>query len=78
MTTMIKPTLQVAERELVIERIFDAPVDLVWQAWTDPEHIKRWWGPKDFTAPVIKKRFPRRRHLSLPDALPRWSGLLER
>jgi len=42
------------ERGLVIERVFDAPVQLVWEAWTDPEHLKRWFGPKDFTAPVIK------------------------
>jgi uncharacterized protein YndB with AHSA1/START domain len=42
------------ERELVITRIFDAPREKVWKAWTDPERVKRWWGPKDFTAPVIK------------------------
>ncbi len=42
------------KRELVITRIFDAPRELVWKAWTDPERAKRWWGPKDFTAPVIK------------------------
>jgi uncharacterized protein YndB with AHSA1/START domain len=41
-------------RELVIERIFDAPRELVWKAWTDPEHVKHWWGPKAFTAPVCK------------------------
>lgn len=57
MSTMSKNTPQVAEGELVIERIFDAPLELVWQAWTEPEHIKRWWGPKDFTAPVIKIDF---------------------
>ena len=34
-----------------IERIFDAPRAKVWEAWTNPEHIKKWWGPKDFTAP---------------------------
>lgn len=39
---------------LTIERIFDAPVERVWAAWTDPEQIKKWWGPKDFTAPAIK------------------------
>jgi len=43
-----------AERELVITRIFDAPRELVWKAWTEPEHFKKWWGPKNFTAPVIK------------------------
>jgi len=57
MTTMNKPNTQVATRDLVIERIFDAPVELVWKAWTVPEHIKRWWGPKDFTAPAIKIDF---------------------
>ncbi|HOB59449.1 MAG TPA: SRPBCC domain-containing protein [Methanoregulaceae archaeon] len=38
---------------LSITRVFDAPVDLVWKAWTDPGYVKRWWGPKDFTAPFI-------------------------
>ena len=37
--------------ELVIERVFDAPRELVWQAWTDPEHFMQWWGPDDFTTP---------------------------
>ena len=40
--------------ELVIYRTFDAPRELVWQAWTEPERLMRWWGPKDFTAPVCK------------------------
>jgi uncharacterized protein YndB with AHSA1/START domain len=39
---------------LVIERIFDAPRELVWRAWTEPEHFMMWWGPKDFTAPKIR------------------------
>jgi uncharacterized protein YndB with AHSA1/START domain len=39
---------------LTLTRIFDAPRSLVWKAWTDPELLKRWWGPKIFTAPVIK------------------------
>jgi len=39
---------------IVIERIFNAPRELVWKAWTDPETAKKWWGPKDFTAPSIK------------------------
>ena len=38
-------------RELVIERIFDAPRELVWKAWTEPERTMRWWGPKGFTCP---------------------------
>ena len=40
--------------DITITRIFDAPRELVWRAWTDPETFKRWWGPKAFTAPVVK------------------------
>jgi uncharacterized protein YndB with AHSA1/START domain len=39
---------------LVITRVFDAPRDLVFKAWTDPEHFVRWWGPKGFTVPFCK------------------------
>ena len=37
-----------AGRELVITRLFDAPRRLVFKAWTEPQHLVRWWGPKDF------------------------------
>ena len=37
---------------VVIERTFDAPVDLVWQMWTDPDHFKAWYGPEGATIPV--------------------------
>lgn len=43
-----------ADQQIVITRIFHAPVDKVWRAWTEPEHIKQWWGPEGFTAPSIK------------------------
>jgi uncharacterized protein YndB with AHSA1/START domain len=39
---------------VVIERIFDAPVDLVWELWTDPEHFKAWYGPNGAAVPVAK------------------------
>ena len=39
------------DQELIIERIFDAPRALVWEAWTDPEQVQRWWGPQGFTTP---------------------------
>ncbi len=42
---------------LVITRIFDAPRELVWKAWTEPERMKRWWGPKNFTSPFCKIDF---------------------
>jgi len=38
-----------AERELVITRIFDAPRELVFTAWTEPDRAVRWWGPQGFT-----------------------------
>src|SRR5688572_22943410 len=38
-------------KELVLTRVFDAPRELVFQAWTEPEHLKRWWGPNGFTLP---------------------------
>ena len=40
--------------ELRIERIFDAPRQLVWNAWTTPELIMQWWGPEHFTSPTCK------------------------
>ena len=42
------------KNELTITRVFDAPRGKVWKAWTDPEELKKWWGPKNFTAPVSK------------------------
>ena len=41
-------------KDLVIERIFDAPREQVWQAWTDPELFMRWWGPSTFTSPTCR------------------------
>ena len=43
---------QPAHRELDITRIFDAPREIVFKAWTEPERLQRWWGPKGFTNPV--------------------------
>jgi uncharacterized protein YndB with AHSA1/START domain len=42
------------ERELVITRVFDAPRELVFQAWIDPKHLSQWWGPKGFMNPVCE------------------------
>jgi uncharacterized protein YndB with AHSA1/START domain len=48
---------KVIENELVITRIFNAPRELVWEAWTKPEHVMRWHGPKIFTCPSAKIDF---------------------
>jgi uncharacterized protein YndB with AHSA1/START domain len=42
------------KNELIIKRVFDASRELVWKAWTDPEYLMRWWGPKNYTAPVCR------------------------
>ncbi len=42
---------------MIVTRVFDAPRDLVWKAWTDPQYVMQWWGPKEFTAPVCKIDF---------------------
>lgn len=55
-TKMMAPT-KTAVQDLVIERIFDAPKERLWKAWTDPEQMKRWWGPEEFTAPYAKIDF---------------------
>ncbi|MBA8876657.1 SRPBCC domain-containing protein [Phyllobacterium myrsinacearum] len=43
--------LRDSDNELTIVRIVDAPVALVFKAWSQPEHVMRWWGPKNFTCP---------------------------
>jgi uncharacterized protein YndB with AHSA1/START domain len=43
-----------AERELRISRVLNAPIELVWEVWTDPEHLKHWWGPDGFTNTITK------------------------
>ena len=43
-----------ADRELVITRAFDAPRGLVFKVWAQPEHLVRWWAPRDFTTPSLK------------------------
>ncbi|NLR80388.1 SRPBCC domain-containing protein [Chitinophaga eiseniae] len=44
-------------KQVAVSRIFNAPVEMVWELWTEPELVKRWWGPKHFTSPVAKLDF---------------------
>ncbi|MDB5276507.1 MAG: hypothetical protein JWR61_1462 [Ferruginibacter sp.] len=44
-------------KQIEVTRTFNAPVEMVWQLWTEPQLVKRWWGPKHFTAPVAKIDF---------------------
>jgi uncharacterized protein YndB with AHSA1/START domain len=50
-------TTAASDRELVITRVFDAPRELVFSAFTRPEHVTRWWGPNDFTLPFCEMDF---------------------
>jgi len=40
--------------DLVITRVFDAPRELVFKAWTDPKHLAQWFGPRGFSNPVCE------------------------
>lgn len=45
------------ERVLVIERVIDAPRELVFKVWSQPEHLVRWWGPEGFSLPACDLEF---------------------
>lgn len=49
MTATLEPRIDAADREIVIMRTVEAPRELVWKAWTDPDQVTRWWGPNGFT-----------------------------
>jgi uncharacterized protein YndB with AHSA1/START domain len=65
------------DRVLVITRIFDAPRDLVFKCWTDPEHMAKWHGPKGFTSTVLKNDLrpggAYRIHMRGPDGDDHWT-----
>jgi uncharacterized protein YndB with AHSA1/START domain len=43
--------MQTADQQVVITRVFDAPRDLVFRAWTEPDHVAKWFGPQGFDIP---------------------------
>jgi uncharacterized protein YndB with AHSA1/START domain len=51
---MSNGTENLIKEDLVVTRIIDAPIELVWKAWADPEYVMRWWGPKYWTSPTCK------------------------
>jgi uncharacterized protein YndB with AHSA1/START domain len=45
------------KRNMVLTRVFDAPVEQVWRSWSDSERVKQWWGPVGFTCPLAEMDF---------------------
>lgn len=52
-----KITAEPGKQEIVIEREFNAPRELVWKAWTDPDILMHWWWPEGFTTSISKMDF---------------------
>ncbi len=44
----------ISKDAIVIERTFEAPLELIWQMWVQPEHFKKWYGPTGFTVPIAE------------------------
>src|ERR1700690_4072823 len=51
---MTEETNNLQEEDLGVTRIIDAPLQMVWKAWTEPEQVRRWWGPKNYISPICK------------------------
>jgi uncharacterized protein YndB with AHSA1/START domain len=49
MAAAINIAADTTDRQLIVTRVIDAPRALVFKAWTEPEHVARWWGPQGFT-----------------------------
>jgi len=54
---MTDTTNNTKKKNLVFTRVFDAPVEQVWKAWTEPKMVKQWWGPDHFTCQLAKMDF---------------------
>jgi uncharacterized protein YndB with AHSA1/START domain len=54
MSAPVNQDIDVAENQVVYTRVFAAPRDLVFEAWTRPEHVRRWWGQRRFTVTVCE------------------------
>ena len=57
MTEKTRIQVEPGKPTIVMERVFDAPRGLVFEAWTNPEHLARWWGPRDLTLAVCEIDF---------------------
>jgi uncharacterized protein YndB with AHSA1/START domain len=53
----LKAAAEAGKQDLVLTRVFDAPLEAVWKAWTEPEQVMKWWGPTGFTSPSCQIDF---------------------
>jgi len=72
----------VPSKPFVISRLFRAPKDLLFRVWTDPEHLKHWWGPKDVRVTVKKLEMKPggiyHYSMILPDGSSSWGKMIYR
>jgi uncharacterized glyoxalase superfamily protein PhnB/uncharacterized protein YndB with AHSA1/START domain len=82
MVIALPPEMAADQAEFVIARIFDAPRELVWKCFTEPERMKQWWGPKGFkvTASKMDLRPGGTYHYGIkaPDGTPMWGKMVYR
>lgn len=75
---MASDTVHDVER-MTVTRVFDAPLELVWKAWTDPKYVAQWWGPQGCTAPVVNIDFrvggKALLCMKMPDGQEFWNGM---
>ena len=68
---------ELEQRTLLLDRLFGAPRDMVFKAWSEPEHLIRWWGPRGFTSDIEKMEFrvggAYRIHMRSPEGTDHWS-----
>ena len=57
MTATNSTNVTTAERTLIMERVFDAPREIVFKVWSECKHLAQWWGPKGWTLPVCEIDF---------------------
>jgi uncharacterized protein YndB with AHSA1/START domain len=62
----------VTAREITITRVYDAPRELVWKAWTEPEQLAKWWGKRGWNTPLSSLTMDVR-----PGGAFRWSSIAE-
>ncbi len=53
----LKAVTEAGKQDLVLTRVFEAPLEAVWKAWTEPEQVMKWWGPTGFTSPSCQIDF---------------------